>query len=377
MKHLVFTNDTLDDLYSITDWSELGNMLYINARYMAYAYKFRDDMQHKIRLGKRTVYSSDSPLSLVQQRLGLLINYLVDQRPYSEAAIAYRPGLNVCTLLSTRAGSAVLIKTDITKYYDNISFANIEKTLVNCGLSHSGAKLIAHYCCVWNGKFHSLQQGSSCSPAMANLVGNRCFDIPIMSWLEEHCTVPYYYYRYSDNLALFCDEEPSAEFMADYKKAVKDIAEQHTFKTHSWSTIRNNHPTRHQEFLGIVLNKTANIYRGKRDWLRAVLFNACKGNILLNANEFFKKTGGIGDNTENDVVLWKFQAAMEGYHAYVKNINSKFALRIEKLLEILNYRIYVKRHLNYVSYDAFCAIKTYTNTDETVQQFRDRVVPLL
>lgn len=364
------------DVSTIHNWNDLGNAMHIFPRFMAYAHKFRDKLQHKIKLGKRTVYSSDSPLSLIQKRLSTLASFLLSQRPDNEVAIAYRNGLNVHDVLAQNTECALLIKTDIVKYYDNISYANIQKTLVECGLNPSGAKLVASYCCVWNGKFSSLQQGSSCSPAIANLVGNRCLDVPILKWLRANCPVEFNYYRYSDNIALFCKELPSSEFIKAYKAAVRDIARKHTFKTHSWSTIANNHPARHQEFLGVVLNKTANIYRVKRDWFRAVLFNAAVGDIVVQAGKFFKITGGLGKRitSDDDLLIERFEMAIQGYIAYVQSVNAKFALRASKLFEVIKYRM---NNDVSVSLEALSEIKKYSDTEESLEHYRDRVLKLL
>lgn len=365
------------DINTITNWNELGNALHIIPKLMAYSHKFRGKLQHKIKLGKRTVYASDSPLSLVQKRLATLASFLLSKRPDNEVAIAYRNGLNVHDVLANNADSALLIKTDIVHFYDNISYANIEKTLVECGMQPAGARLVAAYSCVWNGRFTSLQQGSACSPAIANLVGNRCLDVPILEWLRENCPVEFNYYRYSDNIALFCKKNPGSDFVQAYKSTVRYIARKHSFKTHSWSTIANNHPTRHQEFLGVVLNKTANIYKVKRDWLRAVLFNAAIGNIADQAKRFFEHTGKLNNKLMNnrELISERFEMAIQGYISYVNSVHAGFALRLAKLFEIVKYRRL--KDINLVSAEARSEIKKYSDTNESLEHYRDRVLNLL
>ena len=318
----------------IDNFSELGSLLHVKNNHMAYARKFRDDLRRKLKIGKRTVYASKSPLSVIQRRLGMVFNIMMNDLPYNEVAIAYRPGVNVAEKLAVCQGSAIMIKTDIRHYYDNISYAHIEKALMDCGMIARGARLVASYCTIWNGRFSSLQQGSACSPALANIVGNRYFDRPIVRWLRDHCPVEHTYYRYSDNLVLFCKEEPGNDFINEYKEFVKTTAARGEFRTHSWSSIRNNHPTRHQEFLGIVLNEVANISRVKRDRIRAILWNAVVGNTAEEAKKYFADTGelprGIAD--EEEIYTTKFMMAMQGYVAYARMIQDKFANRIAKLL---------------------------------------------
>lgn len=365
------------DINAISNWTELGNALHVSTKLMAYSKKFRDKMQRKIRLGKRTVYSSASPLSLVQKRLSVLADYFLSKRPYQEVAIAYRTGLNVHNVLSDNTSSALMIKTDIVHFYDNISFANIQKTLQECGMCRAGARLVASYSCVWNGRFSSLQQGSSCSPAIANLVGNRCLDVPIMRWLESNCTVEYRYYRYSDNLVLFCKTDPGREFVERYKQAVKDIAAHYTFKTHSWSTIANNHPTRHQEFLGVVLNETANIYKAKRDWLRAVLFNTAAGDIPEQGRKFFERTGGCGAKImeDDDLLTEKFTQSIQGYISYANTINATFALKLAKMLEVIKYRRYTTP--GRVAPEVAKEIGKYSDINESLTHYFERIRVLL
>lgn len=360
----------------VDNFTELGSMLHVKNNLMAYARKFRGDLQVRIRLGKRTVYASKSPLSGIQRRLNVVFSELMKELPEEEVAIAYRPGLNVVNELAKWQGSAIMIKTDIRHYYDNVSYAHIERALMDCGMIARGARLVASYCTVWNGRFSSLQQGSACSPALANIVGNRYFDRPIVSWLREHCPVKHQYYRYSDNIVLFCREEPGDEFVKQYKEFVKETARKGQFRTHAWSSIRNNHPTRHQEFLGIILNEVAGISRVKRDRMRAILWNALTKDRVQQARAYFEKAGGLPSHMTDEMIVEHFMASMQGYVSYANMVQEKFAKRIWKLYAVLKMQEEAGQRAA-LDGQAVRVLATYVNDNEGVLEFTGRMTQAL
>lgn len=376
MRHTTYGSGST--LKLLSSWEELGAVLQVKINHMAYARVSRKKLQKPIRLKKRLVYASASPLSIIQKRLTNIFNQLLDERPHNEVAIAYRPGVNVVECISEYAGSAVLVKTDIRKYYDNISFAHIVHTLGECGMQSRGARLVAGYCIVSDAErgFSCLQQGSACSPALANLVGNLYFDVPILAWLKENCLVEHQYYRYSDNLVLFCKDEPGQEFTDAYKAKVNEIVKKGRFSTHSWSTIRNNHPERHQEFLGIVLNEVATLPRERRDWLRAVLWNAITGDISGEALRYFDRVGGLPRSLNSYVVREKFFCALQGHVAYASMVGGKFAVMVEKLFGILRYLKEADRNFPLDS-RAYNALKRYRNNSESVEDYCNKVITVI
>lgn len=373
---------TRPNLFTLLDrWEVLGNTLHVNTNYMAYARKFRSRMQKEIHIGKRTVYSSGTPLCYIQQRIGALLGEAFSRVPNNEVALAYRKDVSACAKLSEYAGSYCLIKTDIRHYYDNISYSMLEKTLVNLlGFTERGARLIASYCTVWNGQFSSLQQGSAASPVLANLVGNYYLDNKILHWLKTtYPQVDCTYIRYSDNLALFVKNEPPAGFVQAYQAYVNHVTGEAELSTHSWSVITNNNPRRHQEFLGVVLNSVANIERHKRDSLRATMFNVCTRNSLSEIKRFFKKTGQyvIGAR-ELDAKGWylKFRMTSRGYASYASNINEKFGLRMKKLskaFELICEKRYMLEQPVEITPTLFQAIKQYRQGSVTLEDYASNI----
>lgn len=316
----------------IKSWETLGNFLHVRGNIMSYAYRETDKLRRKIKIKKRTVYSSKGALLHVQHRLAIVFREMVEKLPPEEKSciLAYRRGLNPVDVLKRHADSWCMIKADICGYYDNISYEKIVNTLTAQGFAPRGARLVAHFSTVWNGKFLSLQQGSPCSPAMANLVGNRYFDKPILEWLKQQ-GVTAYYYRYSDNIVLFVPREAPAEFLANFKAKVKEIAGKNLFRTHSWATIKQNNPVRHQEFLGVVLNKVARPPKSKRDSLRGALYSIARSTRRVEGMRKFLENRNFFDTDDEFVVRERFRMVVQGHISYINSIDYKTAKQLEKL----------------------------------------------
>lgn len=368
------TSKTINSKYELLDnWANLANALNLKTNVLSHALVGKDKLQRKLRIGKRTVYQSLSSLARVQQRLNLLLTDIFDTLPDNEVAIAYRKGKTIKGEVERFTGTKRLVKTDISKYYDNISLAHIEKCLARCGFNNTGARLVGRYLVVWNGRFSSLQQGSAASPAMANIVGHFCFDEPILAWLKEQGWEDVHYRRYSDNLALFIMKEPPCGYTKAsemFKAFVKGLAKEHKFHTHSWSSISNNHRKRHQEFLGCVINKVFNIEKAKR---RRYMGTIMKTMLLDNPSEgmlrYFKMEG---NKMPIDVLFEKFMQSMEGYCNYMGQVNGISALRMEKLLRA--FKMVVPKKPGFKLTDSMVhEITRYRDNNETLEAYETRV----
>jgi len=357
MRKISFSSATLHDeekrIGILTDWHDMGAILGIRTYKLSYAKKFRDKLQEKIVLKQgnesRTVYKSAPVLRFIQSRIMAFLVMLSDRKLSRSTVIGYRKGVSIPKVLQNHVGFKYRIRFDIRKFYDHITRKHIIKTLKTYGFSDLGAKLVSSYCVVHrtvttkNGtyKLETLQQGSPASPVISNIVGYEFIDKPIEKWIQETTiTHPYLslsYIRYCDNISIGINHRTGGdipmEFLKEYKQMVKRELVKGKFYTHKWATESQNHPTRNQSFLGIVLNQYARIEHAKFEEWRATLFNACRAgldiassNYLMHRNEQAYLDGTV-DPTG------RFLMVARGRCAYIKHICTKQYLQLTKLLE--------------------------------------------
>ncbi len=342
---------------AIHDWDTLGAAINVKSNVMAYVLHQRDSMQHRIRLGKRTVYKSDDfntvleqengeerpqrrrmGLHTIQERIGLLVEPLLDELPGNEAVYSYRRGTSPVAAIKSLAGAKVLIATDVKGFYDHIFIRHIEGALVDCGFSHLGGRLIARYCVVRRGNMQTLQQGCPASPALSNLVGYKYIDVPVQAWLKENLKgVEHKYVRYCDNVELFIYGDMPEGFAQKYKEAVKGIMRNAGFRTHDWATVSDSHPKKNQRFLGVVLNHRARVEKGMIDSLRATLFNLCLSGLSREQVVRFLQSVEkmpVYDSYDEAVLLDRLMHILGGKVAYVSSVNDRHGRWLKKLMSL-------------------------------------------
>ena len=375
-------NAKQDIIKTVTDWDSLGALIGVKVNLLTWCLHERENMQTKIRLGKRTVYKSGTYLHFIQKRIEMLVTALFDELPDTDCAIAYRKGQKPVDVLREIPHAKLLITTDVRKYYDNITLEHLTKALEFLGFPHLGAKLIARYCVVRNDRNHrlTLQQGCPASPVLSNLVGHVFFDLPFRKWLDEtYPDVTMRYVRYCDNLALFVlDEYPSSLPGAVSAKLTESLRE-HGFRLHKWRRIPDNHPMVNQSFLGIVLNHEKRVALDYADRLRATLFTWCRLGKAHATNQFIEENGLVLSHAfiARDLQQAKFVAHMRGCVQYVQGINEKQGKMLRKLLnaaELLDQNEYstVRMACNLDS-EIFRLLKTYRNNNESPNAYTTRL----
>lgn len=318
----------------ISNWYDLASVLGLKTHILSYALRERDKLQTRIKLGDRVVYKSGRALKVIQSRLTTLVEPLFDALPGNECALAYRQGLSATKVVSNVRHAKMLITFDIKKYYDNVTLKHIEECLKMCGFQTLGARLVGRYCVVKKGSRSTLQQGSPVSPAISNIVGHFYFDTPIRQWLgSEHPDIDTTYVRYCDNIALFIHGDVPEGFTDRFKSFVKETLREEGFRTHKWNCIADSNPMKNQKFLGIVLNAQARMELSIVDRLRAILFNWCLFGGEQTAERFMAEEGiQLREFSIEGMKVEKLRQVMRGHINYVKGVNEKHAMWLEKLL---------------------------------------------
>ena len=355
----------------IRDWYGLAAVLGLKTNILAYALKERDKLQTRIKLGDRTVYKSGRALKVIQSRLTTLVEPLFDALPGNECALAYRKGVSATKYIRESIPHARLLVTfDIKKYYDNVTLKHIEECLTKCGFQVLGARLVGRYCVVRKGNRSTLQQGSPVSPAISNIVGHFHFDVPIRSWLtSEYPDIEATYVRYCDNIALFVHSDVPDGFTEKFKSFVKRALGDGGFRTHKWNCITDSNPVKNQKFLGIVLNSQARMELCIVDRLRAILFNWCRFGGFAAAERFMAEEGiQLREFCIDGMKFAKFRQVMRGHINYVKSINEKHGLWLDKLFEAAT-SLDARDLCACNNAELFRSIKKYKNGNEPLDEF--------
>lgn len=358
----------------ISNWYDLASVLGLKTYILSYALRERDKLQTRIRLGDRIVYKSGRALKVIQSRLTTLVEPLFDALPGNECALAYRQGVSATKVVGNVRHARVLITFDIKKYYDNVTLKHIEECLGMCGFQTLGARLVGRYCVVKKGNRSTLQQGSPVSPAISNIVGHFYFDTPIQQWLRsEYPDLDATYIRYCDNIALFVHDDVPEGFTDRFKSFVKESLREVGFRTHKWNCIADSNPVKNQKFLGIVLNAQARVELSIVDRLRAILFNWCLFGGEQTAERFMSEEGiQLREFSIEGMKVAKLRQVMRGHINYVKGVNEKHALWLEKLLGATELIDNSNARASDIP-ELFACIKKYKDMSESYDEYVARV----
>jgi hypothetical protein len=244
----------------------------------------------------------------------------------------------------------------------------------------------------------TLQQGSPCSPIIANLVGYKYIDAPLMQYIKENLPgYRYEYIRFSDNVLLCLTapndgnvvdtekDEKTRQAITKYLNAAHTILGNGYFRYHDVDVTSKKHPKKHQKFLGVILNEVARIDLKIFRRLRATLFNCLKGDILSEAKKYFREetdfhfedTNQCFLVTDEDIIK-KFFQVMTGKIAYIKQVSSKQYTELYNMLALVKLihkeysRIFeTSRHRENdgrLKEYLFDIVKNYKNYEEVVTQ---------
>lgn len=343
------------DIKFISDYQTLGMSAGIKPQTLSYLLQHKeggkrviDEQVYKVPVKKgRMTYGSRPALRYVQSRLGFMLLRL--QRTINTDHLwSYKPGFNVYNHIQDVSNSKYFVECDIKKYFDHINTTKIADTLHYLGMGKRGSMLTARYLTVLRqsarGKpIRTLQQGSPASPYMSNLVGYYYLDIPILQWVDEmHKKYPrakITYRRYCDNLVMALDGEIPMDLPKEAKQMMIDTILGAKFGYHGLRVTPNNHPKKHQKFLGVVLNDKIRIEKEKYEELRAILFNACRKGLDVAAKDYFEKNPIMykpeyeDPRQLNKVYHQKFKMVMGGKIANITSINKNDGLALKKLLQ--------------------------------------------
>lgn len=205
----------------------------------------------------RTVAEPLKPLADYQK---WILKHILENAPVTDCAFAYRKGLSLVDNARAHKGHKVLVKLDISHFFDSITFGMVYGIFY--GQMHyprEGATLLTSLCCLGG----RLPQGACTSPYLSNL----CFVSADKEFIEYCKRNGLSYSRYSDDLTFSGDE-------VDVKALISfagQILKKYGFKM-NYKKIHVDGKGRQHKVTGIVCNDKLNTPADYRRQVRQEMF---------------------------------------------------------------------------------------------------------
>lgn len=219
---------------------------------------YREFSIPKSTTGSRDICAPSDELKQVQRRI---LRRLLTRLGTHPAAVGFQRGESIVTHARRHVGQAVVIRFDLANFFDSTSDARVQRYFRKIGWNRAAARLLTRLC-TWIG---SLPQGAPTSPRLSNLVNGR-LDARLAGLAESFGAV---YSRYADDLT-FSFAEYRPDDVGTLRGTVRLIVEDEGYLLRPKKTrIRRQH---HRQLVtGLVVNRTVNLPRVTRRWLRAVV----------------------------------------------------------------------------------------------------------
>lgn len=202
--------------------------------------------------GTRTLWIPDSELACVQRRI---LHQILEQRPVSFHAAAYRKGFQLRTHALCHQGKNMVVKLDIHDFFGQISWIQVYQKAFPWYLFPPEVRnLLTNLCCFRE----MLPQGAPTSSAISNLV-MFSFDESMGSWCEERGIS---YTRYCDDMTFSGDMDPGMVI-----RKVSAYLEKMGFSQNRKKTGVYTRGTR-QEVTGLTVNEKVQVSGAYRKKIR-------------------------------------------------------------------------------------------------------------
>lgn len=132
---------------------------------------------------------------------------VVESAPFQQHVQGFVQGRSIRSNAQIHLGAAKILHADITNFFDSITVAQVETSLLTIGVNKRIAEVISRGCTIDG----LLRQGTRCSPALANLVC-RHLDQDFLVLAQKHGAR---YTRYADDITFSGDAIPDAEGVAE------------------------------------------------------------------------------------------------------------------------------------------------------------------
>jgi hypothetical protein len=208
--------------------------------------------------GTREILAPDSGLKALQRRI---LTRLLARLSCHPAAMGFERGHSIVTNAACHTGQAVVVRMDLENFFQSTRASRILDYFVAIGWSDEASRLLVKLCTHRQG----LPAGAPTSPRLSNLVNYR-LDARLTGLAAWAGGV---YTRYADDITFsFRDDVPAA--IHAVIRATKQIVIDEGYRLHQGKKLNISRSHSRQIVTGLVVNKSVNLPRSTRRWLRAV-----------------------------------------------------------------------------------------------------------
>ena len=258
----------------------------------------------------RTIQAPNRQLRRVQRHI---LRQILDKVPPHEAAHGFVAGRSTVTNAAAHVGRAVLVKFDLTDFFNTVRYWRVVGLFASLGYRASPAwpstdddarqiaPNLARLCTVgdpdWMGDAQ-VPQGAPTSPAICNLVC-RSLDARLSGLAASMGGT---YTRYADDITISFADDPGAA-LGRLRWWVETICTQEGFQMNQ-RKFRIVRQTQRQVVTGVVVNQTLRVPRTERRRFRAILHNC--------------RTHGVASQARGRP---RFEDWLRGYAAYIHMVH--------------------------------------------------------
>ena len=251
---------------------------------------------------KRQVSQPMYPLETYQK---WILKHILEKAPTTEYTYAYKKGASLVDNARVHLGNKVLVKLDISHFFDSITFGMIYDIFANqMNYPREGATLLANLCSL-NGR---LPQGAYTSPYLSNL----CF-IKADNEIAEYCKAHNLSYsRYSDDMTFSGNQVDVKDLISFIKLTLKKYGFQLNYKK-----IHVDGKGRQHRVTGIICNEKINTPVDYRKQVRQEVYYLKKFGAIDHLNHM-NDSEYMDDNGAPDVD--SYYSSLLGRIAYILQV---------------------------------------------------------
>lgn len=234
---------------------------------------------------QRILHVPDKYLKSIQKSIARNLLSAEEISPY---ATAYKEGGSTSKNALPHVGAKMIMKCDINKFFDHITFAMVRKKVFPVGKYSDANSILLSVLCVYT---DTVPQGAPTSPAISNII-LRDFDNKIGKWCEERNIK---YTRYCDDMTF------SGEFnAAEVKELVKNELLLEGFFLNPKKTVVL-HDGQRKSVTSLIVNEKLSIPKGYKKEIRQTIYycrkyglesHLIKTSSLESVDDFLKRLLG-------------------------------------------------------------------------------------
>lgn len=206
--------------------------------------------------GIRTLNVPDVYLKSIQKSI---VRNLLAYEEISPYATAYHMGGSTRRNAEPHMGAAVILKMDIKKFFDHITFPMVKAKVFTSDKYSEANRILLSVLCIYN---EHIPQGAPTSPYISNII-MRDFDNRVGTWCDEHGIK---YTRYCDDMTFSGNFDPK-----EVKAYVSREILREGFYVNNKKTVAVR-DGRRKEITGIVVNDKVSVPHSYKKKLRQEIY---------------------------------------------------------------------------------------------------------